>query len=134
MDKKFKFRFAESNVEDSIVFSMVTEFKIEPSILRAEIDDNGCGVLILRLRGDDSKVEKAIEYAENAGVIIDELGEHITRDDSLCFNCGACVSVCPTRSFSYDPVTYRVLLDIDKCVACGSCLSACSTHAVKLTL
>ncbi len=134
MDKKFKFSFPEGNVQDSIVFSMVTEYKVEPSILRAEIDDNGCGVLILRLKGDDELIDRALEFAIKSGVVVDELGEHIVRNEKKCFSCGACVSVCPTRAFSFDPDTFEVKLNIEKCVACGSCLSACSTHAVTLTL
>ena len=134
MDKRFRFSFPSSNVEDSIVFSMVSEFRVEPSILRAGIDEDGCGVLILRLKGDDERVEKALKYAEDYGVEIDELSDHIIRDEALCFNCGACVSVCPAKAFTLDPETYEVKLNIEKCVACGSCLSACSTHAVTLTL
>ena len=134
MDKKYKFSFPEGNVQDSIVFSMVTEYKVEPSILRAEIDEGGCGVLILKMKGDDALIEKALEFAEKSGVEIHELGEHIVRDEKKCFSCGACVSVCPTKSFSFDPETFEVKLNIEKCVACGSCLSACSTHAVTLTL
>ena len=134
MDKKYKFTFLERNVQDSIVFSMVSEFKIEPSILRAAIDDDGCGILILRLKGDDELVEKALRYAEDQDVEIDELGDHIMRDEQRCFNCGSCVSICPTKAFTMDPDTFEVKLNIDKCVACGSCLSACSAHAVTLTL
>ena len=134
MDKKYKFTFLERNVQDSIVFSMVSEFKIEPSILRAAIDDDGCGILILRLKGPDELVEKALKYAEDQDVEIDELGDHIMRDEQRCFNCGSCVSVCPTKAFTMDLDSFEVKLDIDKCVACGSCLSACSAHAVTLTL
>ena len=134
VDKKFKFSFPEGNVQDSIVFSMVTEYKVEPSILRAEIDDNGCGVLILRLKGDDELIDRALEFAIKSGVVVNELGEHIVRNEKKCFSCGACVSVCPTKAFSFDPDTFEVKLNIEKCVACGSCLSACSTHAVTLTL
>ena len=134
MDRKYKFTFPERNVQDSIVFSMVSEFKIEPSILRAAIDDDGCGILILRLKGPDELVEKALKYAEDQDVEIDELGDHIMRDEQRCFNCGSCVSVCPTKAFTMDLDSFEVKLDIDKCVACGSCLSACSAHAVTLTL
>ena len=134
IDKKYKFSFSERNVQDSIVFSMVTEYRIEPSILRAEIDDDGCGVLILRLKGEDDKVEDALKFAADSGVVINELRDHITRNEAKCFSCGACVSVCPTKAFSFDPETFEVKLNIEKCVACGSCLSACSTHAVTLTL
>ncbi len=74
MDRKFKFSFPERNVQDSIVFSMVSEFKIEPSILRAAIDDDVCGILILRLKGDDELIDRALEFAIKSGVVVDELG------------------------------------------------------------
>ena len=134
MDKKYKFSFPEGNVQDAILYSLVKKYKVEPSILRAEIDEDGCGVLILRLKGEDDRIGKALDFAVKSGVTINELGDHIIRDESRCFSCGACVSVCPTKAFSHDPETFEVKLNMEKCVACGSCLSACSAHAVKLTL
>lgn len=134
MDRKYRFIFPEDNVQDSIVYSIVTECKIEPSILRAGIDEDGCGVLILRLKGDEERIERALSIAESNGVIINELGDHIMRDEKVCYSCGSCVSVCPTKAFTLDPETFEVKLNIEKCVACGSCLSACPTHAVTLTL
>ena len=66
MDRKFKFSFPERNVQDSIVFSMVSEFKIEPSILRAAIDD---GLLNVEFQVKSFRVD-----------IFDSMGNDIPED------------------------------------------------------
>lgn len=134
MEQKYKFTFTERNIQDSVAYMLVTKYNIEPSILRAEVDENGYGVLILKLKGDDANVNEALQFLDESGIIIEKLGKHITRDKNKCFNCGACVSVCPTRSFSVDPETFEIHLNIDTCIACGGCLSACSTKAVTLSI
>lgn len=134
MEQKYKFTFPERNIQDSVAYTLVTKYNIEPSILRAEVDENGYGVLILKMKGEDANIADAISYLDEMGIIIEKLGKHINRDKDKCFSCGACVSVCPTRAFSVDPDTYEVHLDIDKCIACGSCITACSTKAVTLTI
>jgi NAD-dependent dihydropyrimidine dehydrogenase PreA subunit len=134
MEQKYKFKFSENNIQDSVAYTLVTKFNIEPNILRAEIEDGG-GVLILKLKGEESSIKAAIKYlTESGGIEINELDKHISRDKQKCFSCGSCVSVCPTKSFTYDPVTYEVHLNIDTCIACGSCLTACPTKAVTLSL
>ncbi len=134
MDRKYKIRFPdEVAVEESLVYKLVSEYNIEPVILRAEIEGSG-GILIVRLKGDEEKIAKAVSDFGKNDILIEELDKHITRDMDKCFNCGSCVSVCPTKSFKLDPVTFEVHLDVDTCVACGGCITACSTKAVTLTL
>lgn len=134
MEQKYKFKFSENNIQDSVAYTLVSKFNIEPSILRAEIEDGG-GVLILKLKGEESKIDAAIKYlSESGGIEIQELSKHINRDKKKCYSCGSCVSVCPTKSFTFDAETYEVHLNIDTCIACGTCLTACPTKAVTLTL
>lgn len=133
MDKKYKLMFSDAEVQESIVYELVSKFNIEPSILRAEIQGSG-GILILRIKGEDANVKKALAYLAEKDVEFEGLGKHITRDKDRCFNCGSCVSVCPTKSFYFDKKTYEVHLKTETCVACGSCITSCSTKAVKLTL
>ncbi len=134
MDRKYKIRFTdELAVEESLVYKLVSEYNIEPVILRAEIEGSG-GILIVKLKGDEAKINKAISDFGNDDIVIEELNKHIDRDMEKCFYCGSCVSVCPTKSFRLDPETFEVHLDVDTCVACGGCITACSTKAVTLTL
>ena len=134
MEKKYKIRFSDEDaLQESIVYKLVSEYGIEPVVLRAEIEGSG-GILLIKMRGGESQINTAISNLGTANIYIEELGKHIDRDMEKCFNCGSCVSVCPTRSFTIDPETYEVHLDVDTCVACGACITSCSTKAVALKL
>ena len=134
MEKKYKIRFSDEDaLQESIVYKLVSEYGIEPVVLRAEIEGSG-GILLIKMRGEESQINTAISNLGKANIYIEELGKHIDRDMEKCFNCGSCVSVCPTRSFIIDPETYEVHLDVDTCVACGACITSCSTKAVALKL
>ena len=134
MEKKYKIRFSDEDaLQESIVYKLVSEYGIEPVVLRAEIEGSG-GILLIKMRGEESQINTAISNLGKANIYIEELGKHIDRDMEKCFNCGSCVSVCPTRSVTIDPETYEVHLDVDTCVACGACITSCSTKAVALKL
>ena len=112
---------------------MVTKFDLEPSVLRAEIDDNG-GMMIVRLRGSEENIDNSIAYLQEIGVEAIMLNKHIYRDLDKCIDCGSCVSVCPARAFSINPKTWEIELNFERCIACGSCLTACPAHAVTLSI
>jgi len=134
MEKKFKIDFTESNVQDSVVYILVAEFNLKPNILKAQIEGDGTGVMLLSIEGDGDNIAKAQKRFADLGLSVRELENHITRDHDKCFSCGACVSICPTKSFSYDSVTWEVHVDTDKCIACGACVNACSVRALSLIL
>ncbi len=134
MDKKFKIVFEESNVQDSVAYILVSEFNLKPNVLKAEIDGDGSGIMVLGLTGDEEKLDKAMARLEEAGFKVKELVKRIDRNEELCFHCGACVSVCPCGVFSHDPETWKVELDTSKCIACKACVNACSVHALSVHL
>ena len=133
IEKKYKMKFTDATLQDSVAYTMVSKFNIEPSILRAEVEGSG-GILILKMKGEESDINTAIDFFAEEGIVTSELSDHISRDEKKCFSCGSCVSICPTRSFYYDPDTYEVNLKTQTCIACGSCITACPTKAIKLTL
>ena len=133
MERKYKFQFSELEMQSSVTYTLVSRFDIEPNILKAEMDDSG-GVLILKLKGDEDDLNKAVEYVQSLGISVMELSKHITRDHDKCIDCGSCVAVCPSRAFTIDRDNWEVHLDFQKCVACGSCLTSCPTHAISLTI
>ena len=50
-------------------------------------------------------------------------------DMSLCFNCGACASVCPLNVIDVLDKTVRVG---DDCNVCGTCAIVCPMEAIKI--
>jgi Fe-S-cluster-containing dehydrogenase component len=50
-----------------------------------------------------------------------------------CMHCvdASCVSVCPVKALSKDPVTGIVSYDADLCIGCRYCMTACPFHVPK---
>lgn len=133
MDRKYKLKFNDHNLQESITYALVTKFDLEPSVLRAEIDDSG-GMMIVRLRGSEENIDNSVCYLTEIGVEAVMLSKHIYRDHDKCIDCGSCISVCPAKAFTIDRDTWEVHLNFERCIACGSCLTACPTHAVTLSI
>ena len=77
---------------------------------------------------------RAADRLREEGFDVTEMDKRISRDEGLCFSCGACVSICPVMCFSYDPETWEVNIDNSKCIACGACVNSCARHALSLHL
>jgi Fe-S-cluster-containing hydrogenase component 2 len=66
------------------------------------------------------------------GIEAKELKHAIQLDEEKCFDCGACLSLCPTEALrSTDD--YSIELDEDKCIYCEICVPACPARALKVS-
>ena len=45
-------------------------------------------------------------------------------DESLCFGCGACHDICPTKAITLSDKSgfWRPIIDEEKCISCNRCL------------
>ena len=134
IEKKFRIDFDESNVLESVTYTLVSEFNLKPNVLRADIGGDGHGFMLLSLVGEKNDMVAGIEHIRGQGFKVKELNGHIFHDYDRCWSCGACVSLCPTRSIYCVPETQEVRLNTDTCIACGSCINACSVKAIQLEL
>ncbi len=134
MECKIRIDFNESNVLESVTYTLVSEFNLKPNVLRADIDGDGSGFMLLSIVGEPENIQKGIEHITDKGFNVRKLKGHITHDYDRCWDCGACVSLCPTKSLYHDPATMRVLLNTDTCIACGACINSCSVKAIRLEL
>ncbi len=48
-----------------------------------------------------------------------------------CTGCKTCVSVCPPKAISMDPVNHKASIDVALCHQCFECESACPTQAIE---
>jgi len=134
MIQKIKLTFDEHNVLQSTVTVLVKDFNLEPSILKAEIDD-GVGVMIIEVKGDQNSITKAIRYLREKEIRVDVLNaKHIVRDHAKCFSCGSCTSICIVHALEMDPKTFEVHVHPEKCISCGKCITACPVTALKINL
>lgn len=134
MEKKFRIDFDESNVLESVTYTLVSEFNLRPNVLRADIGGDGVGFMLLSIVGEKEDIVRGMGHLRELGFMVRELNGHIFHDYSRCWSCGACVSLCPTRSIYHDPETMEVKLNMSTCIACGACINACSVKAIQLEL
>jgi len=131
--KKYRLRFSNNNMHDSLSYVLVSKFNLKPNVHQAKIDGSG-GRMILSLEGKEKDIESAISYLLSNGISVLPMDDYVKRDEKKCTDCGSCVSVCPTFAFELDRNTWDVILDTGKCIACGFCITACPTHAISLKM
>ena len=56
----------------------------------------------------------------------------VNFDPEKCNNCEACISRCPTGSWSI--ASEKMVVDTDRCIGCGLCVTTCPTGAIKMAL
>ncbi|MCQ2070050.1 MAG: 4Fe-4S binding protein [archaeon] len=134
MECKYKIEFEEGAAQESVTYILVSEFSLKPNVLKAEIDGDGSGKMLISLKGEEDDIVEGMEKLKSMGFKVTEFEGHITHDMDRCFSCGACVSVCPTRSIYHDKGTWIVKINTGTCIGCGSCLGACSVKAINLVI
>ncbi len=117
-----------------MTYTLVSEFNLKPNVLRADIGGDGIGFMLLSVVGEKEDIVAGVERLREVGFQVRELSGHIFHDYDRCWNCGACVSLCPTRSIYHEEGTMDVKLNTDTCIACGACIDACSVKAIQLEL
>ena len=123
-------RFDKDLVQEPVTSQIILVHKTPINILSARITPLG-GEMLVEI--DSRKADKIIDAFRSKGVIVD-VSSLIEKDDELCIDCGACVSLCPSEALYHGP-EYSIGLDPEKCngVTCGLCLDACPRRALHLT-
>ncbi|MBD3292106.1 MAG: 4Fe-4S dicluster domain-containing protein [Armatimonadia bacterium] len=126
------FHYPRTLIDVPIISQVAREFDLDFNILRANITPDSEGLLVLELAGDAGEISRALDWAREQGVTTQELEKDVVRDDEVCTQCGACVTICPTDALRADPETHEVLFDADECVACELCVPACPPRAMTV--
>jgi NAD-dependent dihydropyrimidine dehydrogenase PreA subunit len=126
---KLMLHVAPGIVREPLIASVILETSALVNIERASIDAVS-GEIVLEVLPE--KCREVKEAFERRGVDVVLLEMPVIRDDEECVHCGACVSVCPTRTFRFDG--WLVVADPGKCIQCGACVTGCPQRALKLVL
>ena len=130
--KKIVLHFTEKTGDKPIVAGLIRNFGLDFNILKASISPGEEGLMVMELTGDQKDYDKGIKYLQESGVEIQALSQDVTRNMERCTNCGACITMCPTRAFSLEPGSRKVLFDNSKCIVCELCVRACPPRAMEL--
>jgi len=131
MTRKVLLRYSTKKATEPILASVIKETGILPNILYAEVGTKG-GEILLAIDASDAEIDGAIELFKKKGVEVKEVKRAIELDEDSCFDCGACISLCPTSALYMDK-DGSVKLDDNKCIYCGLCVPSCPVHALKLS-
>jgi ferredoxin len=95
--------------------------------VKINIDRATRGELIVDVPNDT--VDQVADLFRAKGVEVRKLMKLIAWDEERCIHCGACISVCPTKVFRFNP-SWNLNLEEEKCVRCELCIKACPLGAL----
>ena len=130
---KYVFKFPARLVEHPTASELVRDYQVIVNILRARVEPDEEGMLVVELTGKKGNIDAGLEYVKGLGVEVESLSKDITWHEDLCTECSACRSVCPTGALSIAPGNMAVSFDQSKCIACELCIRACPYGAVEIT-
>jgi ferredoxin len=132
--RKVVIHFPKRLADQPVIYRLVKDYDLEFNILKASITPEEEGLLVLELKGRQSEYEKGIKFLAKAGVQVQPLSEDVTRNETRCTHCGACITICPAGAFELDPATRKTTFNNEKCFACGLCIKACPPRAMEARL
>jgi len=132
--KRIVLKFPPKLIDKPIVYKLVKDFNLVFNILRARVTPEEAGELVIELKGRKEKYAEGMKYLKGLGVKMQPLSQDVTRDETRCTHCGACITICPTGAFYMDMKTMQIIFDTAKCIACELCVKGCPPRAMKVKL
>ncbi len=127
-------RFPKDIVDQPLICKLVKEFDLEFNILKAAIDLQNEGLLVLDIRGHKANVDEGLAYLKEQGVLAERIATTVRRDLESCVQCGICTGICPTSALSLARPKMEVVFDPDSCSGCGLCVSVCPVRAMAVSI
>jgi MinD superfamily P-loop ATPase len=121
-------KFSEELVAKPTTAEIILEHKVPINIITAQVTSKGGDYLV---DIPDESLETVVKAFRKKGATV-TLPKLIEIDKEKCFNCGACVSICPVEAITVAE-DKSVEFDKEKCVGstCSACVEACPAGAIK---
>jgi len=133
MRKKYIFTFPPEILGLFVFNTLVKSFDFWFNVIRAKIEPEMGGKLILEFSGEEENIKNGIEASRKSGVLVSPLEDELVWIRDLCEDCGACISACPYQAISMDRENFQLNIDFKKCVACGKCADVCPVDAISFS-
>ena len=76
--QRVKFTFVDQLVKQPIIYQLGHKFDIVTNIRRAEVGED-LGWVVLELDGDDSEIQRGLEWVSASGVRVDPIGADVVE-------------------------------------------------------
>lgn len=122
--------YSHGEVEKPILAEVILKTSLPINILEAKVNAQK-GELIVSIPASGEKLREVLAMFKEAGVQVQKFTKVLQIDYDRCTSCGACISPCPTRAFTFDS-EWTLIFDEEKCVACRTCVTACPVKAITM--
>lgn len=130
--KRLVLGFPADRVNEPITYVLIKEYDVSINILNADITHGKEGNLLIEMKGEAERVEKALEYLRDKHVHISPVIKTILFNDVECIHCGACASVCFPGALTMKENSRKLKFLPERCVACELCIKACPLQLFEL--
>lgn len=132
--EKLILRFPSNLVEQPFIYHLVKDYDLMVNIIRADINPNKEGRLMLELSGEENSFWQALNWLQENGLQVMNLKQQIAWIEERCTHCGACSVFCPSGALVLNRSDMKIHFEEDKCVVCGLCIRACPARAMETLL
>ncbi len=71
-EKRVQLHFPLERIAEPIVSRLVTDYDLEPNLLRADVDAASGGWMVVGLTGPDARVAAALDWLRGQGLVVTE--------------------------------------------------------------
>lgn len=130
MQNMYLLKFPAESSGNLLTYDLVKKFDLKINILRASIEFDAKGFLLIDILSPMDAIEEAIEYIEQNGIEVIQIKAAIHVEEHKCVDCGACTAVCKVGALILDKEA-TLCFDNEKCIDCKACISACPARAIS---
>lgn len=128
--KKYLLFFPRCETEKPIVYHLVKDYNLIINIFRAKVTPEEEGYLVLDITGEESDIQKGMDFVKTFDVTINATARGLRWDDQRCTHCGNCIPHCPSDALHIpNRKTMRIVFDEERCIECLSCIKNCPFDA-----
>ena len=125
---KIRINFPEERIKSPILSEIILKTGILMSIVSSHVDSGG-GEVIIEI--EDRYYDKIRDEFISRGVAVIPLNTPICRNKNECVECGACISVCPSKVYGFDSA-WNLTMEVQKCIRCSLCIDMCPHQALTI--
>lgn len=130
--KRIVLYFPQGLINKPIIYHLVKDYGLVINILRANVEPDEAGRMVVELSGPASAINKGAGFLRRQKIHTEYLTREIAIDRASCVDCGACTAVCPQDALDIGEPDWKLKFDKSKCILCGLCVPSCPVKAISI--
>lgn len=127
---KILLMFPKKLTAEPVTYNLVKNYDLRINILKAQINYNIEGKLLIELEGTEKNIKSGIAYLKSLDIKVKKDGTSTVIGFDKCIGCGACVAACEVGALSLNE-NNKLVFDGSKCLECMLCIKACPQRIIK---